>query len=58
LWASGAAHDIASHVLARNEDWYTIRSLVGEEIRGRGLLNGYFVKRRIGRKQTAVTRVA
>lgn len=51
LWTTGAADDIAPRVLARSQDWYRIRSLVGEEIRGRGLLNGYFVKRRNGRKR-------
>jgi hypothetical protein len=44
LWASGAAADIAPHILARSVLWYRIRSLVGNEIIRRGLLNGYFKK--------------
>lgn len=46
LWASGAAADIAPGVLAKSEHWYRVRSLVGEEVLRRELLNGYFIKRR------------
>ncbi|HET6844969.1 MAG TPA: hypothetical protein VFK06_25285 [Candidatus Angelobacter sp.] len=50
LWAAGAADDIAPHVLARSENFYRIRSLVGTEILRRGLTHGYFKKRQ-GRKR-------
>lgn len=46
LWASGAAADIAPHVLAKSEHWYRVRSLVGEEALRRELLSGYFTRRR------------
>lgn len=44
LWASGAAADIPVQTLARSDMWYRVRSLVGNEIKRRGLLNGYFSK--------------
>lgn len=52
LVIDGAAHDIPAHVLARSVLWYQVRSQVGTEIIRRGLLNGYFSKRRKGRTRT------
>ena len=49
LWAEGKAFDIPAHILVRSQLWYRIRSAVGDEIIRRGLLNGYFSKRRKGR---------
>jgi hypothetical protein len=49
LWASGAADEIAPHILARSMLWYRVRSLVGAEIIKRRLLCGYFSKKRKGR---------
>lgn len=51
LWAEGRASDIPAHVLARSVLWYRVRSQVGDEIRRRGLLNGYFSKKRKGRER-------
>jgi hypothetical protein len=50
LWAEGRASDIPAHVLVRSVLWYRIRSLVGDEIIRRGLLNGYFRKTRKKRR--------
>lgn len=49
LVRDGAASDVPAHALTRSEMWYEVRSLVGAEIIRRGLLNGYFKKRRNGR---------
>jgi hypothetical protein len=49
LVIDGAAHDIPAHVLARSQMWYQVRSQVGDEIIRRGLLNGYFSRKRKGR---------